>query len=64
MTHTPEHTKALKAEPTGPHDPQPTAPGQHAPRHLKDAEKHAERALNPSAPANTGTTPGSNAKVG
>jgi hypothetical protein len=47
---------------------QETGGGQEAnPHHDSDAKKAAEELeerLNPSSPANTGTTPGTNAKVG
>jgi hypothetical protein len=53
-----------KAQPSGPLGDNPATAGQGETRVRSATPENAEGELNPSAPGNTGTTPGSNAKVG
>jgi hypothetical protein len=53
-----------KAQPSGPKGDNPATAGKGETKVSSGAAEQAEGQLNPSAPGNTGTTPGTNAKNG
>jgi hypothetical protein len=53
-----------KAQPSGPKGDNPATAGKGETKVSSGAAEQAEGRLNPSSPANTGTTPGSNVKNG
>ena len=53
-----------KAQPSGPKGDNPGTAGKGEVKVTSDVAEKAEGQLNPSSPGNTGTTPGTNAKVG
>lgn len=53
-----------KAQPSGPRGDNPATAGSGETHVESSTPDKAERQLNPSSPANTGTTPGTNAKLG
>ena len=53
-----------KVEPSGPKGDNPATAGKGETKVTSDVAEKAEERLNPSSPGNTGTTPGTNAKVG
>lgn len=53
-----------KVQPSGPKGDNPATAGKGETKVTSDVAEKAEGELNPSSPGNTGTTPGTNAKVG
>ena len=53
-----------KVQPSGPKGDNPATAGKGETKVTSDVTEKAEERLNPSSPGNTGTTPGTNAKVG
>ena len=53
-----------KAQPSGPKGDNPATAGQGNTKVNDGSAEQAEGSLNPAAPGNTGTTPGTNAKQG
>jgi hypothetical protein len=53
-----------KVQPSGPKGDNPATAGKGETKVTSDVAEKAEGRLNPSSPGNTGTTPGTNAKVG
>ena len=53
-----------KAEPSGPKGDKPSTAGKGESKVTSNVAEKAEGQVNPSSPGNTGTTPGTNAKVG
>jgi hypothetical protein len=55
---------AARVQPSGPKGDNPATAGKGETKVTSDVAEKAEERLNPSSPGNTGTTPGTNAKVG
>ena len=58
------HEGAAKAQPSGPKGDTPATAGPGETKVESGAAEKAEGRLNPSSPGNTGTTPGTNSRLG